>query len=103
MKRRTMNLREARAEAEAAEARGLLQPKPAASSRSSSSSTEEKKPNPRNQPRMCVVWAVCDSGGRTVASFPYAEKAKAEALIAQLAARNKGPHFLRSVKEPMNS
>ncbi len=104
MKRRTINIREARAEAEAAEARGLLQPKPAAAPRSSSSSTstDEKKPKPRNQPRLRVVWAVCDSGGRTVATFPYAEKDQAEARIAQLAARNKGPHFLRSVKEPMN-
>jgi hypothetical protein len=50
---------------------------------------------------MRMVWAVCDMGGRTVATFDYAEKATAEAHIAELKARGKGPHFLRSVKEPM--
>jgi hypothetical protein len=50
---------------------------------------------------MRVVWAVCDIGGRTVATFDYPNKADAEALAAQLKARGKGEHFLRSVKEPM--
>jgi hypothetical protein len=50
---------------------------------------------------MRVVWAVCDIGGRTVASFDYPSKAEAEALAASLKARGKGDHFVRSVKEPM--
>ena len=50
-----------------------------------------------------MVWAVCDMGGRTVATFEYAQKAEAEAHIATLKARGKGPHFVRSVKEPMAS
>ena len=54
-------------------------------------------------PRMRMVWAVCDMGGRTVATFEYAQKAEAEAHIIALKARGKGPHFLRSVKEPMAS
>jgi len=41
-------------------------------------------------------------GGRTVATFDYAQKADAEAHIAALKARGKGPHFLRSIKEPMS-
>jgi hypothetical protein len=51
---------------------------------------------------MKVVWAVCDLGGRTVATFDYADKAAAEARIAELKARGKGNHFLRSVKEPIS-
>jgi hypothetical protein len=52
---------------------------------------------------MRMVWAVCDMGGRTVATFEYAQKSDAEAHIAQLKAKGKGPHFLRSVKEPIPS
>ena len=48
---------------------------------------------PAANPRMRIVWAVCDVGGRTVASFDYVAKAEAEALIAQLKARGKGMHF----------
>ena len=50
---------------------------------------------------MRVVWAVCDVGGRTVATFDYPDKADAEAKAAELKARGKGEHFVRSVKEPM--
>jgi hypothetical protein len=52
---------------------------------------------------MRMVWAVCDMGGRTVTTFEYGQKADAEARIAELKARGKGPHFLRAVKEPMTS
>ena len=50
---------------------------------------------------MRVVWAVCDVGGRTVATFDYPSKAEAEALVARLKAQGKGTHFVRSIKEPM--
>jgi hypothetical protein len=50
---------------------------------------------------MRVVWAVCDIGGRTVATFDYPCKADAEALIARLKTQGKGTHFLRSLKEPI--
>jgi hypothetical protein len=42
-------------------------------------------------------------GGRTVATFEYSEKAEAEKLIADLKAKGKGSHFVRSMKEPMPS
>jgi len=51
------------------------------------------------------VWADsvvhADLGGRTVTTFDYAQKADAESLAAQLKAKGKGEHFIRSVKEPM--
>ena len=50
---------------------------------------------------MRVVWAVCDIGGRTVATFEYTKKADAEAHAALLKARGKGNHFVRSIKEMM--
>ena len=46
---------------------------------------------------------VCDLGGRTVATFDYPRKADAEAFAADLKAKGKGAHFVRSLKEPMDS
>jgi hypothetical protein len=105
MARRTLNRRELRAEAEAAEAMGLNQAggtgsKKAAGTRSE---TPPLRSKPAASPRMRMVWAVCDMGGRTVATFDYSQKTEAEAHIASLKARGKGSHFLRSVKEPMTT
>lgn len=97
MARRTLNLRDLRAAAEAAEALGLNTPterKPRA---------EPKPPRPKPEPaaRMRVVWAVCDIGGRTIQTFDYSEKPAAEARALELKAKGKGMHFVRSVKEMM--
>jgi hypothetical protein len=100
MARRTLNRRELRAAAEAAEAMGLtnqVEPSHAPPRRSEPA----LRPKPAASPRLRVVWAVCDVGGRTVATFDYTSKAEAEALIAQLKAKGKGLHFLRSAKEPI--
>jgi hypothetical protein len=102
MARRTLNRRELRAAAEAAEALGikaLAENTPQRTARSGDEPPRRSKPGVG--PRMRVVWAVCDLGGRTVATFEYPQKAEAEALIATLKAQGKGTHFLRSVKEPM--
>jgi hypothetical protein len=101
MARRTLNRMELRAEAEAAEARGIKDDSSKSSSRPRKES--ERRPKPAPTARMRVVWAVCDVGGRTVATFDYAQKADAEAHIATLKTQGKGTHFLRSVKEPMPS
>jgi hypothetical protein len=87
-----------RAAAEAAEALGL-NTEPQRKARSS----EPTKPRPKPEPaaRMRVVWAVCDIGGRTIQTFDYSEKSAAEARAAELKAKGKGMHFVRSVKEMM--
>lgn len=95
--RRTLNLREMRAAAEAAEALGLNTPP----ERKPRAEPTETRPKPKPQVRQRVVWAVCDPSGRTVATFDYPRKADAEALIDALKAKGKGKHFLRSIKEPM--
>ncbi len=97
MARRTLNLRELRAQVEAAEALGLNTPperKPRAES-------TERRAKPEAATRMKVVWSVCDLGGRTIRTFDYPEKAEAEAFAASLKARGKGNHFVRSEKVPM--
>ncbi len=104
MARRTLNRHELRAEAEAAEALGLNKP---AESRSRSAPREKAEPTLKSKaaagPRMRVVWAVCDVGGRTVASYDYADKALAEEHVVKLKAAGKGMHFVRSIKEPIPS
>lgn len=98
---RPLNRFELRAAAEAAEARGLTQgderkPRRPPSERKESTSRRAATPT-----RTRIVWAVCDIGGRTVTTFDYPQKADAETLAAQLKAKGKGEHFIRSVKEPM--
>ncbi len=97
MGRRPRNRLELRAQAERAEALGLNTP-PATTPRAEPA---ERRPKPAPSARLKVVWAVCDIGGRTVASFDYPDKAQADALAAQLKARGKGEHFVRTVKQPM--
>jgi hypothetical protein len=101
MARRTLNRHELRAEAEAAEARGLSnEPKSRRTPKTPSQPALRNKP--ATGPRMRVVWAVCDVGGRTVKTFDYTCKAEAEACMAELKAKGKGMHFLRSLKEPIS-
>ena len=97
MARRTLNLRDLRAAAEAAEALGLNTP----TERKPKAEPREKRVKPEPAARMRVVWAVCDIGGRTLQTFDYAEKAAAEARAAELKAKGKGMHFVRSIKEMM--
>ncbi|WP_199756750.1 hypothetical protein [Tautonia sociabilis] len=99
---RSRSLRDLRAEAEAAEARAREAASRAPVTPSSPRPLEDSRRKPLSQPRMRVVWAVCDLGGRPVATFPYPQKAAAEAHAAQLKARGKGDFFVRSVKEPMD-
>jgi hypothetical protein len=97
MARRTLNLRELRAAAEAAEALGLnTEPE-----RKPRAEPKERRPKPEPAARMRVVWAVCDVGGRTIQTFDYSDKAAAEARAAELKSKGKGMHFVRSVKEMM--
>jgi hypothetical protein len=92
---------ELRAEAEALERLGI---DPAAGKeRKPRAEPTERRSKPAEAPRMRVVWAVCDIGGRTVATFDYADKPAAEARAKELKAKGKGDHFVRQIKEPMNS
>ena len=85
-------------EAEAAEALGRNTP----TERKPRAEPTDRRPKPTPTARMRVVWAVCDIGGRTVATFPYPDRAGADALAAALKAKGKGNHFVRSLKEPMD-
>ena len=100
MARRTRSLREMRAEVEAAEARGLISTSKPARPRSTQGESEGRE-RPGNQPRLRMVWAVCDAGGRTIVTFDYPKKDDAEAHAQALTAKGKGRYFVRSIKEPI--
>jgi hypothetical protein len=103
MARRTLNRRELRAAVEAAEAMGITggtEPQPAKAPRAPREPARRSKPTAVARTR--IVWAVCDVGGRTVATFEYPQKAEAEALVVTLKGQGKGTHFVRSIKEPMS-
>lgn len=97
MARRTRNLREMRAQAEAAERLGLNTPP----ERKPRAEPSERRPKPEANVKMKVVWAVRDIGNRTIKTFDYPEKPQAEAFAAELKARGKGNHFVISEKVPM--
>ncbi len=90
-----------RAEVDAAEARGIPVAPAPRRPRAEADAAPALKPKPAAKGRTRMVWAVCDVGGRTVATFDYASKADAEARAAELKAKGKGLHFLRAIKEPM--
>ena len=97
MARRTVNLRELRAQVEAAERLGL-NTKPERKPRSEPSPS---RPKPEATRKMKLVWTVCDLGGRTIQTFDYADKARAEAFAAERKAKTRDNHFVRSEKVPM--
>jgi hypothetical protein len=103
MARRTLNRRELRAAVEAAEAMGIKAQPESQPARNPGAATERaRRARPAPPMRNRIVWAVCDVGGRTVATFDYPQKSDALALIAKLKAQGKGMHFLRSLKEPIS-
>lgn len=51
--------------------------------------------------RMKVVWEVCSGTGKTVKSYPYSDKAAAEAQTKALTRSTGRAHMLRETKVPM--
>jgi len=53
--------------------------------------------------RMKIVWEVGRASGTTVKTFPYAEKAAAEAAVLELTRSTGKPHLLRATKVAMGA
>jgi len=62
----------------------------------------EKGAPPPAGTRLKIVWAVCAVNGTVVTTFPYPEKARAEAEVSRLTAEKQSPHHLRADKVPMD-
>ena len=62
-------------------------------------STARKKKEPVGPPvRMKVVWTVCRLAGEVVATFPYPQKAEAQAEAERLNRDKAGDHIVRAEK-----
>jgi hypothetical protein len=62
-------------------------------------------PRPKRAPkapiRMKVVWEICGGTGKVIRTYPYAEKAAAEAETDSLNRSTGNTHVLRPTKVPM--
>ena len=61
-----------------------------------------KKRRPAPALRMKVIWEVRNTAGKVVKSFPYPEKAQAEAEVAARTRSTGGSHILRPTQVPMD-
>lgn len=115
MAKRTLNRRQLRQDAEAAE---KLQPDPAAEPAAEGEAPKKKAaprkakapagPRPKRPPkkktpvRMRARWGVFDGGMKQVALFDYNQRGAADQKLADLNAKKGGvSYFLQVVKEPM--
>jgi len=107
MGRRMPNRLELRAAYEAAERRAQERATPLERSRRLNRLADEETQRARNlagsSTRMVMVWAVCDAAGRTVVTFPYRDKANAEDHARALKTAGRGAHFVRALKQPIES
>jgi len=51
--------------------------------------------------RMKAVWVVFDNASKRVDTFPYSQRAEADALLARKQEEKKGTFYIQLVKEPM--
>ena len=56
---------------------------------------------PKAPARMKIVWEVCSATGKVIRTFPYAEKAAAEAETQELMRSTGNTHLLRPTKVAM--
>ncbi|OWK41676.1 hypothetical protein [Fimbriiglobus ruber] len=53
--------------------------------------------------RMKAIWVVFDNGSKRIDTYPFAQKADAEAALAKKQEEKKGTFYLQLVKEPLDS
>jgi hypothetical protein len=58
---------------------------------------------PRPTGRLKIVWAVCAVNGSIVKTFPYPQKASAEAEVKRLTEETQATHHLRAEKVPFDA
>ncbi len=103
----------ARIEAKRPEAQRTEAPRKEAPRKEAPKKEAPRKEPPRKEPlerrasaaaktvRVKIVWEVCSGAGKTVQTFPYPEKAAAEARMRALARSSGRSHMLRATKVPM--
>ena len=124
-RKRTLNRRDLRDQAEAAETREKdddEQEEEEAAADEDAGDDEEAKPKKKapakkkpaapkaptkrtrvpKEVRMKAIWVVFDNASKRVDTFPYSQKADAEALLAKKQEEKKGTFYISLIKEPMD-
>jgi hypothetical protein len=63
--------------------------------------TTKKKSKKAENVRLRMMWGIFDNSNQQVATFPYAQKAAAEARLAELLEKGRGTFFINPVREPI--
>lgn len=103
MARKVVNRKELRAEAEAAEARGLVDGE---GGKKAKVKAEKKTPVKRKSrsktaepERKKLFWGVFNQSAKRIALFDFSQRKAAEAKAGELTASGKNQHFVMKVKE----
>lgn len=108
MAKRTINRRELREQAEAAEKRGVVDSGDAEVVDKKKGKEPKKKAAPRAKRtktkviiRKRLIWGVFSGTMKEEGRFPYAEREAAEARAAELSAKHKKTFFVQPIKEAL--
>jgi hypothetical protein len=96
MARKTLNRKELRAEAEAAEKAGVAKKTPA---KKKSATPRTKAAKAVADVRMKLFWGVFNQSLKRVALYEFSEREEADKKAEELSKSGKSPHFVQKVKE----
>ena len=109
MARKTVNRKELRAQADAAEARGKTTKKAAKEKKEKAAKEPKKaaakKPSRKKvakETRMKAYWGVFNPSMKRLVLFEYADKKAADKKAADLTASSRSQHFVQLVKEAIS-
>ena len=97
MARKTVSIKEKRAEAEAAEALGKT--KKAAKKKKKATKRKSRAKKAPEDLRMKMFWGVFNQSLRRVALYEFNQKKQAQQKAEELSKGGKSPHFVQKVKE----
>jgi hypothetical protein len=109
MAKRTINRRELREQAEAAEKRGVSAPETAETSEKGAKKESKKKvaaPKAKRVKTKVIIrkkllWGVYSGTMKEEGRFAYADRAAADTRAAELSAKHKKIYFVQPIKEPL--
>lgn len=97
MARKTVSIRDKRAEADAAEAQEAAAPKAVKAKKAPVKRKSRAKA--AAEVRLKAFWGVFNQQLKRVALYDYTQKADADKKAAELTEKGKSPHFVQPVKE----
>ena len=96
MARKTVSIKEKRAEAEAAEKKGAKKKKKKAPAKKTKRKSRKKADV---EVRLKAFWGVFNQSLKRVALYEYSQRRQADKKAEELTAKHNSPHFVQPVKE----